>query len=133
MAFHLQGAQAFMILRSNTPQSSFQLPCLRPASATTRLYESPFPQFPGESSSAYMKRLAQIASDPALFEQTVLRQQQETQDEAPSSSSSFSSASNATDSTTLEGNDETTTPQTGYVRAEEWEAQRNAQREDMSW
>ena len=70
----------------------------------------------GESSAQYMKRLSQLAADPQALERQVQQEQQQS-----------NSTTTATDDDT---DTDTDSPpkkkKTGYVRAEEWDAQRNA-------
>ena len=93
-----------------------------------RLFATPFPQLPGESSLDYMKRLSAIASDPKLFEESVLRASTGVE-ESTNTTNNSSSFAEPTMTTTEKKK------KRGYVRAEEWDQERNAkaQEEGMSW
>mmetsp|Transcript_257 Transcript_257/g.350 ORF Transcript_257/g.350 Transcript_257/m.350 type:complete len:195 (+) Transcript_257:197-781(+) len=75
-----------------------------------------FAQMKGESSSAYMKRLSQIASDPKAIEQHAKQQDNNELSESESGVVVDDSESAANGDTTVKR---------GYVRAEEWDKQEN--------
>mmetsp|Transcript_5542 Transcript_5542/g.11323 ORF Transcript_5542/g.11323 Transcript_5542/m.11323 type:complete len:153 (-) Transcript_5542:345-803(-) len=107
------------LLMTMKPAQGFSL--LRPTNALSRPTSPLFSkssflqQMDGESSSEYMKRLSKIASDPALLELSVQEHEQQQQ---------LQQQANNTVTT------EEKPKKTGYVRAEEWDAQHKA---DMSW
>jgi hypothetical protein len=81
-----------------------------------------FQQHAGESNNAYLKRLAQIASDPVAFERMVMSESSDATKNGRSSpaASSVNGSSHAT--TTSNGTDTTsTTVSKKYQRAEDWE------------
>jgi hypothetical protein len=85
---------------------------------------------PGEGDDAYYRRVTAAASDPALFEQMVLQSSK-----IPSSSPT--ARINAT-SVNSNANTSVSAPalnKTGYVRAEEWEAQeqQRKKRGELTW
>jgi hypothetical protein len=99
-------------------------------SSTLQQLSSFMERSPGESDDAHYRRITTAASDPALFEQMVL-QSTKVPSSLPSTRSNIATHvdSNAAHAPAPSTN------RTGYVRAEEWEAQelQRKKRGELTW
>lgn len=106
-------------------------------------------QRPGESDTAFYRRIQQASSDPVAFEKFVLEEHQQStpnsssrqpkvngtaRTSAVSSKKSSQMAMTATDlSTTLDDSGESSPKKRGYQRVEEWEAEQQQKAKEVSW
>jgi hypothetical protein len=100
-----------------------------------------FNKQPGESESAFMKRIQQLASDPKAFELAVLGQNEPAASGRSTTSLHFSSlSSSSSNSTEAAGSSPPSSSEGasaarkgGYQRVEDWDREQQEQAKSLSW
>jgi hypothetical protein len=95
-----------------------------------------FNKQPGESESAFMKRIQQLASDPKAFELAVLGQNDPAEGGRSTTSLRYSSHPSSSNSTEAAGSSPPSSPASrkgGYQRVEDWDRDQQEQAKSLSW
>lgn len=96
-------------------------------------------QLPGESDSAFFRRISAAASDPATFERAVMQDQQQRENNNFSSPTSAKSSDtdhfSQNENNNGAANEGSAQKKKGYVRAEEWDAEEQRRRKsgELTW